>query len=147
MTKETKEITENNEFDADKARRGSASGTEIAYSVEVRYAFGSKLVGDTIIGEKWQALNFYKSPIGVPVGGFMTERSNRNGLLSYPAAQALRWWFLADMEASSDFSVLGFETRLVKHEFKYTEEHKAVSAHCLISGDDRSSMMPDWNKK
>jgi hypothetical protein len=65
-------------------------------------------------------------------------------LLSFSSAQAIRWWFHAENEDNQHKGVrigntklgwgtktssIGIETRLVKHEVKYSYTITAVSAH------------------
>lgn len=42
---------------------------------------------------------------------------------------------------------LCLDTRIVKHEVRYSYGSTRKTEHCLIGGDDRSSIMPDWGVK
>jgi hypothetical protein len=95
----------------------SGSGTHISYSVEARSTYiRPQQVGDIILDQRWQRLFFPKSPIGVPSSSNIGEKEC--GLMTYSAAQALRWWFIAELESS--FKHLCVETRIVKHLVKYS---------------------------
>lgn len=110
---------------------GSGSGTDCVWSVEARYNYHTaKAFGDLILDNRWQRLYFKKhKEIGVPQGGCLTPAIKLSGLLSYQAAQALRWWFIANCENDSMFGVMGalcLETRLVKHEVEYSYKVRAI---------------------
>lgn len=129
-----------------KVDRGNGSGTQTGYSVEARSKTGPTLVRGQLFGKDWSKVQFdeRKAGRGIPApGGYDSSGQLLNrGLLSYPSAQALRWWFHADAEndeyegvriggARIGFSAspIGIETRLVKHEIKYNYTITAVSAH------------------
>ncbi len=99
---------------------------------------------DFMVTHQWQTLPFRQSPIGVPTRAEYQAYLGYTGYLSYPAAQALRWWFHAEVAKSS--LALGLRSRLVKHKIEVQHKVTAVSIHCEIGGDDRSSMMPDWGQ-
>lgn len=122
----------------------SGSGHETAYSVEVRSMYGhARQLGKLLIDNRWQAVSFEEGPSGIPAGSKYYFVSRHLHLMGYPAAQALRWWLHAD--ADSDLGGgLCLETRLVKHEIKYSFSEESVSAHAYIGGEDRSSSVPDW---
>jgi len=65
--------------------------------------------------------------------------------LGYQQAQALRWWFLASLEATDFFRVLNVETRIVSHEINLEYTVTALGEHGWIHGEDRSNFLPDWN--
>lgn len=131
-----------------KTDRGTGSGTEIGYSVQARSTSGSTLIRGQIFGPAWTTVEFSTRDDnnGVPSpGGFdLSGQLSNHGLLSYASAQAIRWWFHAESEDSQhklsiakdirqigwglDTSSIGIETRLVKHEVKYSYT-TAVSAH------------------
>lgn len=135
MSEETKEKYPP-QPDAFPKKGSSASGTEFAYTVEARYAYPEpKVICGMMLDLRWRSVQFDPSPIGVPTqhrycpwgGGFPH-------LMTYPAAQALRWWFLA--QAKSVFDHLCVETRLVKHEVTYQISEKAIAAAAEIDGGD-----------
>ena len=126
----------------------NGNGTDVGWSVEARYAyFEAKVIAGMMLDDRWRPVHFKESIVGVP-------RSSRYslpwfiacGLYDYAAAQALRWWFIAQAEAE-DGSALCLETRLVKHSMKYSYEHTAETAHAYVGGDDRSHIMPDYGEK
>lgn len=126
----------------------SGSGTIHGYSVEARYASHSPLVlGDLILDERWRHVSFPKGHPGVPIGpSYHASFLSRCGLMSYPAAQALRWWLHAEGDASS-IGCLCLETRIVKHKVRYSYGVTRESVHCTVGGDDRSNCIPDWGTK
>lgn len=125
----------------------NGNGTDIGWSVEARLAYyNPQAVAGLLLDDRWQTVSFPEGRIGVP-------RSSRYslpwfaacGLYDYAAAQALRWWFIAQAEAEG--GAICLETRLIKHQMKYSYEHTAESAHAYIGGDDRSHIMPDGGAK
>lgn len=116
-------MSENSEF----PRKGSSQhGTETAWSVEARSFIKSPIAcGDLLLGTEWSNVPFNRAPGGVPSGGLFFQGADM-GLLTYAAAQALRWWFLAELR--SNYKDTGVETRLVRHEVKYSKECVAVAA-------------------
>lgn len=132
--------------DTYKTDRSSGSGTSTGYSVEARAHCGPTIVHGKIYGPDWSVVEFRErdDDSGIPApGGYDSSGQLLNhGLLSYPSAQALRWWFHADAENDEyngmrignkrvvlRTSTVGIETRLVKHEVKYSYTITAVSAH------------------
>lgn len=130
----------------------SGSGTDVSYSVEARLAYWEpRQVCGHLLDTRWTRLHFAKSPIGVPAKKFAMLAGPAiaagNELLDYQAAQALRWWFLANAE--QEFSCGCIETRLVKHTVRYEYSITAESAHDYIGeGESRTNIMPaDYHKK
>jgi len=111
-------------------------GSEVGYKVEARYNnrhpidFGKQLWDD-----RWQRVRFDQGPIGVPKGNFLNENAQMLGFHSYYSAQALRWWFLAELEREAMGS-LCWETRLVKHEIKYKLSSEALEAVETLTGEE-----------
>lgn len=121
----------------------SASGKNHGYSVEARLnTYKPDEVLGNILDNRWRRLNFPESHIGVPLHRKGELGLGELGLVSYAAAQALRWWFHAEAENSRKGICL--ETRIILHEvtFSYAETPKSV--HEAIGGNDRSNIMPDW---
>ena len=127
--------------------KGSGTGTETAYTVEARNTCKPIKVGNQIFYDKWLRVEFDKSTIGVPQCAPFQLHTKEHGLLSYQAANALRWWFHAVLEQEMDAGRWSMETRIVKHIISYSHKIEAVSCHGLVSGEDRSNIMPDWGKK
>lgn len=140
---------ENTDKENEYPKKGqSQSGTNHAYSVQARYDYPEpKVFGDIILHKEWKTIYFPKSrDVGVPTGNALDWAGNQMGLMSYQAAQALRWWFHANAEAEI-LGSLCLETRIVKHKVEYSIKEEAISDHEYIGGDDRSNVMPDWGKK
>jgi hypothetical protein len=129
-------------------KKGSAgSGTDTAYSVEARLAFHQpRAVCGHLLDLRWTTLQFERGgPVGVPQHRPFDFAKSSSGLLSYQAAQALRWWFLANAE--QEFSCLCVETRIVEHKITYSFSTEAVRIGAETSGKDRSNIMFGWGEK
>jgi hypothetical protein len=133
-------------------KRGNGSGTAISYSVQARLAyFEPRMVCGQMLDTRWTTVNFEMGRVGVPADKFESLPGHNtavaNGLVSYQAAQALRWWFLAN--ADKEFSCGCIETRLIKHTVRYEYSITADSAHDYIGeGESRTNIMPaDYHKK
>lgn len=126
---------------------GSGTMNGDGWTVEVRLADYAQpiQIGDMVVSHQWQRVGFTPAVIGVPAHSEYQSYLGYTRYLSYPAAQALRWWFHA--EAAKGSLALGLHSRLVKHRIRVEHSVEAVSVHCGIGGEDRSSMMPDWGKK
>ena len=127
----------------------SGSGTIHGYRVEARYNYSQpKSFGGQILDREWRLLHFAEgTPIGVPVGSSHELPMLRQSYCySYQGAQALRWWFHANVETEL-LGGLCLETRIVRYEIQYSHTAKRVSEHGWIGGDDRSNCIPDWGKK
>lgn len=130
---------------------GSGHGTETCYAVEVRAAEGCSKVNnlneigwvkDIWSDTRWHRVSFPESVVGVPAGrGY--EKFIQHGLYGYPAAQALRWWFLAEQQKRG---IGAMDTRLIKMEFKYTHSAKAVQVVDPLLSEERQDIMWDWGK-
>lgn len=99
----------------------TGSGTTNVYTVEARYNYHEPT---TLCGQqfdnRWREVQFERSTIGVPSNTFPLDLS---GFYSFNAAQALRYWFLA--QATMSAGAFCIETRLVRHKAKYSYEVKA----------------------
>ena len=109
-----------------KRERGNSSGTETFYTVECRCPGSRPIVvlGQAITSD-WLPVQVDRGPVGVPVSADWRNIATQ-GHYTYAAAQAIRWWFLAEAERCR----LGMfvETRLVKHETNYMSLTTAVAA-------------------
>ena len=131
-----------------KCDKAQSSGSNMLYTVEARYAFSKPVqICGQLFDMRWSEVRFKTSAegIGVPELKSWSQLSNVSSMYEYVAAQALRWWFHA--EAAKDHSDICLETRLIKHEIKWSQTITAVSQHCKISGEDRSNIIPDWGQK
>lgn len=108
--------------------RGSGSGTEIGYTVEAKYDYLCPAeISGQLFDNRWRAVNFEKSKIGVPSCAPSYQRHLlENGLLSFSAAQALRWWFIAEVEASNHGFSLCWATRLIEHRVTFSHKVEAI---------------------
>ncbi len=128
---------------------GSGSSGTDGWSVEVRVDDFAKPIqlanaDGFMVTHQWQRLPFEQGPVGVPTHAEYQATLGYTRYLSYPAAQALRWWFHA--EAAKSSLAIGLRSRLVKHRVEVQHQVTAVSIHCEVGGDDRSSTMPDWGQ-
>ena len=130
-------------------KESSHNGTNIGYTVEVRYT-GHKpaIINDMVLGKEWQRPKF--DAVQPPIPGVPTARPwnaalfSMLGLYDYSAAEALRWWFHANADATG-IGAMCVESRIVAHRVKYSMSEEAISEHSIISGEDRTSIVPDWN--
>jgi hypothetical protein len=121
-----------NEFPK-KGSRGS--GSEPCYSVEARYTYPEpKLISGVIYHKEWKRVPFEQAKVGVPSGVHSSAVIDKN-LLSYKAAQALRWWFHAGL----GYDDICFETRIVKHVITHSYSEEIVSASDYVGGQNKSS--------
>ncbi len=114
----------------------SGSGTDSGYTVEARYAsHRPEMICGQMLDNRWSTLRFDKAPIGVPS---QTWPVSVPGYLSFEAAQALRWWFIA--QARADYrGMFCLETRLVRHKIKYSYE---VAAEAYVDPLDFHGRVP-----
>lgn len=120
----------------------SGSGDAHAYTVQARMAyFEPKQICGHLLDTRWRTIYFEQSPVGVPAQSRYSPWSGcLPGMMTYEAAQALRWWFMAN--AAHTFDHFCLETRLVKHEIKYSFEEQAVSAGALVDSRSRDIAEP-----
>lgn len=128
-------LTKEQEF----PQKGSSmSGTDFGYQVQARYNFHTpKQFGDIVLDQRWRTLYFQKSPIGVPVAGELQWYLRPCQCMSFQAAQALRWWFVADAEASDLLGSMCLETRLLKVRVKYSTESEILEPICEVTEHGR----------
>lgn len=115
----------------------SCSGTQDGWSVEARNVYPQpKTICGQTFDNRWRTVRFDKSPIGVPSGleSCLDRYAALLGYYPYESAQALRWWFIAELNRDS-FGGLCVETRLVRHTVEYRLASKAISAHDNLGGD------------
>lgn len=141
------EIVEKIETQTEFPKKGqSGHGSTAGYSVEARHTSGDHaVIAGVVYTKEWKRLHPEQAPIGVPAHGRFETWLGQCGLMSYPAAQAIRWWFHAIAE--QEFKNICLETRIVKHQVKYSYEETSTSEHALIGGEDRSNCYPDWVRK
>lgn len=128
---------------------GNSSSTMPAYSVEARYNYSApKEIAGQIFDNRWRRVIFNEGDAGVPIGSeYHINELRQYSVMGYSAAQALRWWLHAVADAGVSMSGICLETKIVKHIIKTSSECEAVSEHDIVSGDDRTNMMPDYGKK
>lgn len=111
------------------------------YSVQARF-YGhtngqSKRVNDNFtLTATWQNIPFETSNVGVPAQHWGLDRHLAIvNLMSYDAAQALRWWFLASLNAQP-LGSLCVETRLIQHEVRVNWTSTATRVCDAFLGDE-----------
>jgi len=125
----------------------SGSGSTVGYSVEARYAYYKPLpiTEDFTLDLRWRRIPINtRGPIGVPDRNAWHGDAIRYGLHSWEAAQALRWWFLADLETQRNLSTMCVETRIVEHKITYSFSVEATGA--TDPQDFRSDRFPSRKK-
>jgi hypothetical protein len=105
----------------------SRGGTQSAWSVQVRCSghMAPVILGEHAFDNQWRDLPFEIGAHGIPMGSRF-DVHQQMGLMTYAAAQALRWWFLADLTVAG--KEYRFETRLVRHEVTYSISTKPLGA-------------------
>lgn len=99
---------------------------EKGYTVEARCTSREpRMVGRMLLGQTWQEVVFERSAIGVPCAHSHSALMFCS-VMSWPAAQALRWWFHAEAAGVGIMSDLGVETRIIEHAIKLDYECRAV---------------------
>jgi hypothetical protein len=104
--------------------KGSAALT--GYTVEARFFMReSEKIRQQIYDEQWRQVEFDLSANSIPMSPVHHHELLEHGLLSYSAAQALRWWFHAIAEIECVGGAPGLQTRLVQH--RLTLEHDVTA--------------------
>jgi hypothetical protein len=124
-------------------RKSHEGGTPCLYGYSVEARFGGYTNGrsrrvndDFILTTTWQKIPFETGAVGVPAQNWGLDRHLAViGLMSYDAAQALRWWFLASLNTDYRGS-LCVETRLVQHKVRVSWEATAIRECDAFLGDD-----------
>ncbi|MFA7238970.1 MAG: hypothetical protein WC091_02585 [Sulfuricellaceae bacterium] len=92
----------------------SMAGNDLRYVVEVRFnSYKPTAFGGDVFDNRWQRLNFKKGQGGVPTKARYEAWGDIFGLMTYEAANALRFWFLAEIQSTEECSHWCWETRLV----------------------------------
>lgn len=106
----------------------SGAGTQTGYQVQARYVFTEpKRFGELILDKRWKTIHFPTGHHGVPVSRAWDWWLAASHCMTYEAAQALRWWFLADVVAGEFGGRLCVETRIVAFAIKYSHSAEATS--------------------
>lgn len=115
----------------------SGSGSTLGYSVEARSTFSRpQPFGEIVLDERWLRIYFPKGPIGVPAENRFTSTGLREcSLLPYASAEALRWWFLAEIEKG--IGGMCVETRIVQHQVKYQYSEEIVGRDEVVDAEYR----------
>jgi hypothetical protein len=108
-------------------RNGSSSCC--GYKVEARFnSHHAEAAGDQLFDLRWQEVRFDRSNFGVPASRFAAAANTFGDLdmMSYEQAEAMRWWFLAHLEATRAGGCLCWETRLVEYQVSYSRSAKPI---------------------
>jgi hypothetical protein len=119
----------------------SGNGNRTGYLVQARYNHPTeaKQFGDTILDMRWKTLHFAKALIGVPTRREWDWHLAASDCMTFEAAQALRWWFLANCESEGFCGSLCVETRIVVFKIQYS--HTSVAEGVLEEDKDA------WRKR
>jgi hypothetical protein len=126
----------------------SGSGTTRGYSVEARFAHREpRAVGGELFDNRWKRVHWIENShgIGNPRPYFRENVLDELGLMGLNEAEALRWNFLCLADASGPAGSLCFETRLVKHEVKYSRSETPVEY--LRPQDGRGDIPEDMREE
>ena len=96
------------------------NGTNIGYRVEARAKDRPVIFQGVVFDKEWRSVAFKSAPpgFGVPARDGLDHANAMFGLYSYEAAQALRWWALAN----DIFARYQVETRLMRYRAEYKAE-------------------------
>lgn len=121
---------------SDSERIPRQSGTQPGWSVEARSTLEDHplQVGEQLFTTKWKKVHFDPAKLGVPAGRLDFDEYLRFDLLSYPGAQALRWWFIAALRMEHKDTAV--ETRLVRHEVTYERSARRIAEYDAICAID-----------
>ena len=110
-----------------KTEQSKGSSTRPGYTVEARFSLiNPEKIGRQIYDNRWRQVEFDQSAIGVPMSPIYHRELIEYGLLSYSAAQALRWWLHAQAELECFGASHGLQTRLVLHQLTCEHDVKAI---------------------
>ena len=122
--------------------RSSRTGKSTGYTIEARHNTREVLkYGRQLFDNRWREIDIFEVP---PSAGIPSPRHREElkiaGLYSYEQAQALRWQFIAAVDALEGISGWCLETRLVAHDLSLTYEAKTVE---YIDPQTRRGAIPD----
>lgn len=80
-------------------------------------------IGDTVFDKEWRRVDFQGSTLGVP----SRIEQDFPGTYDYAAAQALRYWWIANLSAVRVTGSLCIETRLVEYHCERSHTQTAVA--------------------
>ena len=110
-----------------KTIKSKGSSTSTGYTIEARFHVREpEKIGRQIYDDRWRQVEFDRSASGGPMSPVYHHELIERGLLSYSAAQALRWWFHAQAEIECVGGAPGLQTRLVQHRVTCTHEVAAI---------------------
>ncbi|SRR6266404_238374 len=114
----------------------SGSGSETGYSVEARYNYPQpKIIAGVIYHKDWRHVHPQQGVLGVPVAHPQQRHIIEHGLMSYPAAQAIRWWLHAIAASEEFLGGLCLETRLIEHRISYSYKETLTSSIDVVCGN------------
>jgi len=120
----------------------NASGRFFAVQARVAPNAEPRMVGDLMLTHQWKRVEFERGAVGVPHGRPWQWGAEELRLLSWPAAQALRWWWLAQYDAAT-FGAHEIETRLVEHAVNWSVQSTTIAAHDPTNGDNTCLPLKD----
>lgn len=106
--------------------KSQGSLTSTGYTVEARFFMrDAEMIRQQLYDGQWRKVEFNLSANSIPMSPVHHHELLEHGLLSYSAAQALRWWFHAIAEIECVGGAPGLQTRLVQH--RLTLEHDVTA--------------------
>lgn len=106
--------------------KSQGSLTSTGYTVEARFFMrDAEMIRQQLYDGQWRKVEFDLSANSIPMSPVHHHELLEHGLLSYSAAQALRWWFHAIAEIECVGGAPGLQTRLVQH--RLTLEHDVTA--------------------
>lgn len=105
---------------------GNGTSSYACYSIEARCGtakLGPITVNNQVFDGEWRTVNIARAPIGVPAAPPFMASAQQHGLYGYAAAQALRWWLLAE----ADMTFRALDTRLIEHRLETTYKITATA--------------------
>lgn len=117
-------------------RKSSGSGSVRGYHVEARVPGGrdnSFVIADTTLTAAWRRINVKEGYPGIPISKVYHESAlTLSGLVDYPCAQALRWWFISiAISLCKDV-----DTRIVEHEITWSWGAQPLEAFSEVSAEE-----------
>ncbi len=107
--------------------KSQESLTSTGYTVEARFFMrDAEMIRQQVYDEQWRQVEFDQFNVSVPMRSNYHRALIEHDLLSYSAAQALRWWFHAQAETECVDGAPGLQTRLVQHRLTLAHEVAAI---------------------
>lgn len=136
-------MTDPSERLAGSAYAASGSGSQDWFLVEARLDYSEpRSVAGHMLDDRWRRLDFPRSLVGVPCTSTQFGYGAADhGMMNIEAAEALRWWFLAQAEADRIGGSLCVETRIVKVCYHYTFRCEEIGVSAAVTSSEQRREM------